>query len=188
MTEISINQLIKVTDMYEEARRRYAELSKIKNEREQALAAAPEGKIHIVKAGKRIQFYLRKDKKDKSGIYIPKSEIGKIRKYVQKSYDEKVVKALSGELHSLEILLGMSCKSSDSCKSGDSCRSGKSGKSGTSGTSGTSGNSRNLIVNIRNIFSDNSVEIKRMVNPVDISDEDFKSVWQRIPYTGKAIS
>ncbi|MCR5302314.1 MAG: hypothetical protein K6E49_07715 [Lachnospiraceae bacterium] len=155
MTEIQNNKLIKTTEMYEEAARRYDELFKIMKDREQALIGAPEGKTHIVKAGKRVQFYLRKNKSDKSGVYISKKETGKIIKYTQKAYDEKVVKALNSELHNLEFLL---CKSD------------------------------NIIERIRKMYSDNPAEIKRMINPIDISDEDYKTQWQQVEYVGKPVA
>ncbi len=66
MAEIKINKLLRATNLYEEARRRYDELSKTKKELEQALAGAPEGRIHVVKNSKKVQFYLRDDKTDKS--------------------------------------------------------------------------------------------------------------------------
>lgn len=83
--EIRLNKFIRTTNLYEEASRRYQELTKIKEAREHSLAKAPEGKIHIVSAkGRRVQFYLRENKGEKSGRYIPKSEIETIKTFAQK--------------------------------------------------------------------------------------------------------
>ena len=183
MAENKTNKLIKVTDIYEEAARRYEELGNIKKEREQALAGAPEGKIHIIKAGKRIQFYLREDKADKSGRYISKTETEKIRKYVQKAYDEKVVKELEIELHNLEIFVNNSSKILSN--SGKNISS--SGKDSSSSGKDSS-NSSKIINSIRNIYSDYPVEIKNMINPIDISDEDYIKEWQEVEYIGKAVA
>ena len=155
MTEVKTNKLIKATNLYEEAGRRYDELSKIKMELEKELSAAPEGKIHIVKTNKRVQFYLREDKTDKSGKYISKKETRKIRKYVQKSYDEKILKMINDELQGLEILLS---------------------------------NSAVIANRIRNTYSDNPLEVKRMIVPIDISDEDYKKQWQEMAYIGKPVA
>ncbi len=99
------NSLIKPTDIHEEARRRYEELKKIKAEKEAALSKMPEGSIHVVRNRMEVQYYLRTEPTDKSGKYIPKRETSKIRYYLQKSYDEKVLKLLNIEIHSLEKYL-----------------------------------------------------------------------------------
>ncbi len=101
---------------FDEARRRYAELSKIKAEREQAVANAPEGRIHIVRSGKKVQFYLRADKSDKSGRYIHKNDKKTIKKYLQKSYDEEIIKAIGQELQGLERLFKKSDSSVDNIR------------------------------------------------------------------------
>ena len=154
MIEGKTNRFIKPTNLYAEAKRRYQELTKIKEERQQELAKAPKGKIHIVKNNKKVQFYLRDDGSDKSGIYIHKAETAKIKTYLQKSYDEKLIKVLNSELKNLEILF----KNPDSITS-----------------------------IIRQIYSNNPAEIKNMINPVDISDEDYIKSWMATPFKGKDL-
>lgn len=109
-------KLIQPTVIYQEAKRRYDELMEIKLEKEKALEKAPSEKIHIIKTSKRVQYYLRKDAADKSGKYIPKAETEVIRRYIQKSYDEKVLKQVNIELNSLKAYLKNSNQSVDSIR------------------------------------------------------------------------
>ena len=102
--------LIRHTSMYEEAERRFRELKEIKGEMEARIAKAPPGKIHVVNAKGKAQYYLRKEESDKSGEYIPKAEIPTIKAYLQKSYDERAVKLLNTEIKSLETYLRKSYK------------------------------------------------------------------------------
>lgn len=147
-------KLLLPTTIYNEATRRLEELRIIRMEKEKALKKAPPEKIHIIKSGNRVQYYLRKDKSDIGGKYIPKSEVEKIRKFVQKSYDEKVLKQVSREIQCLEKCLDKS---------------------------------EQFIENLRKIYSDNPNEIKELINPIDISDEDYKSSWIIEEYEGKEI-
>ena len=98
------SSLIKPTHIYSEAERRYQELLKILREKEIAISNTPHGKIHIVCAKGRTQFYLREDNRDKSGKYIVKSETSTIGTFLQKAYDEKVFKLISAEIKGLEKL------------------------------------------------------------------------------------
>lgn len=66
---------------------------------------APKGKIHVVNTKRRIQFYLRTDPSDKSGCYLPKRAGRKIRTYLQKAYDEKILKLIRKEKKNLERFL-----------------------------------------------------------------------------------
>ena len=99
------SSILTPTFLYEEARRRYQEIKKCTDKMESEILKAPSGIIHIVNSGKRVQFYLRDDKSDKSGKYIRKSDVKTIRTFLQKSYDEKVMKLLNVESKSLEIFL-----------------------------------------------------------------------------------
>ncbi len=56
----------------------------------------------------RTQFYLRKDKSDKSGKYVPKSDSVRIGVYLQKAYDEAVIKLLNIEISIIEKCLKQS--------------------------------------------------------------------------------
>ena len=58
------------TLLYEEAERRLEENREHRQHIEKELRNAPPGLIHIVKSGKRTQFYLRKDRSDRGGKYI----------------------------------------------------------------------------------------------------------------------
>lgn len=106
--EAIIKMRVKATNLYVEAERRLMELRKIQSEKEQAIKRMPPGKIHVTKSKKRVQYYLRMDASDKSGTYLSQTEKKTIEKYVQKSYDEKILKAVSKEIVNLEVFLSKS--------------------------------------------------------------------------------
>ena len=89
------SSILTPTFLYEEARRRYQEIKECADKMESEILKAPSGIIHIVNSCKRIQFYLRDDKSDKSGKYIRKADAQTIRTFLQKSYYEKVMKFLT---------------------------------------------------------------------------------------------
>ena len=97
--------MLKQTNLYEEARRRCKELLSIRKALEVSLAKAPPERIHVMCSGEKAKFYLRSEKTDKTGVYIPKSETAKIQTYVQKQYDDKVLKLINQEIHILERIL-----------------------------------------------------------------------------------
>ena len=97
--------LLKPTSLYDEASRRYLEILECKIALEEELRTAPPGLIHVVNSGSRTQFYLRKDRSDKGGRYIRKTDTGTIKAYIRKAYCEKVIKLLDNEIKNLEILL-----------------------------------------------------------------------------------
>ncbi|MBP5489225.1 MAG: hypothetical protein J6Y10_01325 [Lachnospiraceae bacterium] len=155
MTEQKLNKLLKTTNLYKEANRRYHELMKLKEDREQSLSKAPSGKIHIVKLGKKVQYYLRNQSSEKGGTYISKKETEKIKTYVQKAYDEKILKEINKELQTLRHLA-------------------KKPEGSTN--------------RIRQTYSNNPAEIKAIINPIDVSDEDYIANWIDTPYEGKELS
>ena len=67
-------------------------LSHIIREAEKRLVKAPEGKVRIARHGKGSQFYLRKQGKERSGVYMRVSELEKAYSLIQKDYDLTVVK------------------------------------------------------------------------------------------------
>ena len=97
--------MLSPTFLYDEASRRYLEISECKIALEEELRTAPPGLIHVVNSGSRTQFYLRKDRSDKGGRYIRKTDTGTIKAYIRKAYCEKVIKLLDNEIKNLEILL-----------------------------------------------------------------------------------
>lgn len=98
-------QYLSPTNLYQEAKRRLEELYLIQSKLEKRLKTYPDGKIHIVKNRNRVQYYLRMDSKDKSGVYLPKKEEKKIRTFLQKKYDEATIKQINSEIKNLEHLL-----------------------------------------------------------------------------------
>ena len=155
MKQCRNNNLLRNTSLYDEATRRYKEISEHQLVAERELQKAPPGIIHVVKSENRIQFYLRANKSDKSGKYIHKSDTYTIQLFLQKSYQEKVLKLLRIEGKNLELLL----KKSD-----------------------------NITEKIKRLYSDLSSQIKCYIKPIDMSDEDYASKWQSMPYVGKEIT
>lgn len=68
----------------------------------------PPGKIRISKTRNGVQYYMRNDGRERSGKYIPKSETSTIKQYLQKAYDEKILKLVTQEILSLKKLLSKS--------------------------------------------------------------------------------
>ena len=130
------------------------ELKKIRRDKESELAGAPSGKIHIVNSGNRIQYYLRETPSDVGGTYLSKTQTFKISRYIQKSYDEKVLKLINEEIKVLERIVK---------KDADYVR------------------------RIRSLYSDYAEEIKKYIEPIDLSDEDYGEIWRNKPYKGKEI-
>ena len=77
-----------------------------------------------------------------------------IRKYLQKSYDEKILKFVTVESESLRKLLFKT---------------------------------ENVITAVQSIYSDSPTEVKELIIPIDVSDEDYAQKWLNIPYEGKVI-
>ena len=93
------------TNLYQEAQRRLEELYSARQALEKRLKSYPEGKIRVVKKGKKVQYYLRTDPKDRSGVYISKQSERKIESYLQKKYDESAIKQVNFEIKNLEHVL-----------------------------------------------------------------------------------
>ena len=70
--------------------------------KQEAIKIAPRGFLRISKSKSRTQYYHRMDNKDKNGIYLKKSEKGRIVSIAQKEYDRRVLKAAEEELKVLE--------------------------------------------------------------------------------------
>lgn len=147
--------LMSHTDLYDEAKKRYAELIATKGAIEELLANAPPGKIHVVKSDKRVQFYLREDCSDKSGKYISKTNENLIRTYLQKAYYEKALKSLCYEILHLEKFLT---------------------------------HTKNICDKIQKLYSDNPIEVRQYINPIDISDADYIKIWKNVTYIGKEVN
>ena len=119
----------------------------------------PEGKIHIVQSGERLQFYLRMDAKEKSGEYISKKDGEKIQTYLQKKYLLEVQKQINKEIAALEKFLKNT--SVESFPGSDA---------------------------LKLLYSKQPKEIKNYINPVDISDDEYIDLWKSEPYQAKKIS
>lgn len=105
MKNSSLIFLLQPTNLYEEAERRYHEISEHIREIEKKLQKAPSGMIHIAATSARTQYYLRETKADRGGRYIRKSDTKTIGTFLRKAYDEKLLKLLKTEAKNLGILL-----------------------------------------------------------------------------------
>lgn len=95
-------KLLQPSFLCSQAEERLKELKNAHGRINASLSKVPDGKIHIVNSGGRVQYYLRKSPQEKSGMYLSKSDKQQIRLYLQKSYDEKVLKILEKEIKILE--------------------------------------------------------------------------------------
>lgn len=96
---------LKPTNLYQEADSRLQQLYIAREKLMSRLSNYPDGKIHISDRGTKIQYYLRTDPKDRTGVYLPKREERKIKNYLQKKYDESAIKQVNAEIKRLEYLL-----------------------------------------------------------------------------------
>ncbi len=152
---------IEPTIFYDEAGRRYEEIKKMIRRLEESLKKAPDGKINIRKCNGTTQFYLRENPSDKTGKYLPKGEQAIIKKYIQKSYNEKALKILKNELKILESVIANSYNSKASIYQ--------------------------FSEQIQQLFSNVSADVKQFINPIDISDKDYADAWLSVEYEGKQV-
>lgn len=102
---VAVIKYLTPTNLYEQAQARWKELNKACQTIEKRMEKYPEGKIHIVSGHNKIQYYLRIDPKDKSGEYISKKDVERIRIYLRKKYDEEVLASITKEKSNLEHFL-----------------------------------------------------------------------------------
>ncbi len=96
---------LKTTNVvYMEAERRLLELREAERRTVESLRNAPAGKIHVVTEKNRVKFYVRRHPTEHTGTYLGKSKTEIARKYLQKSYDEKLLETLITEIAGLEWL------------------------------------------------------------------------------------
>ncbi|MDO4478718.1 MAG: hypothetical protein Q4B73_06755 [Lachnospiraceae bacterium] len=95
---------LKPTNLMQTLSHRHEELSKCQKQLEDAIHRAADGKIHIVRGNGRVQYYLRKNAKDKSGRYISMNDTKKLKMYLQKSYDMKLLPLIEKEIALIEKL------------------------------------------------------------------------------------
>lgn len=80
-------------------------MNSVKDEKERALSVAPEGTLRICCSGKKPQYYRRVDKKDTTGIYIPRKDICIAKRLGQKDYDKKILSVIQKELKAIEAYM-----------------------------------------------------------------------------------
>lgn len=97
-----MNQYMKATDLYTEASRRLGELSALYERKKKSLSRMPRGTLYVRKNKKRVQYYLLLEGKE---TYLRKEDEGRIKLYLQKSYDEKILRLLGKEIAALTTFL-----------------------------------------------------------------------------------
>ncbi|MCR5144055.1 MAG: hypothetical protein K6B67_01950 [Lachnospiraceae bacterium] len=84
--------------VYNMACNRLIRLEEVKNILENNMKRYPVGKIHIIKKNNTVNYYLRKKATDRTGEYIRRTENKKIKMYIQKSYDGKILRIINDEI------------------------------------------------------------------------------------------
>ena len=91
---------------YIQKRKRY--LDKLISEKRMRIQTAPEGILRVNhRPNKKTQYYLRRNRKDHNGVYIPESRKELVCQLAQKAYDEKVIQYASEESRELEKLINI---------------------------------------------------------------------------------
>ena len=85
--------------------KRKRELQKLKKGTESSLKNAPDGTLRISRSRGRTQYYMRKEKTDKGGIFIPKSQAELAARLAQKDYEQKFLEAICRELEAIDRFL-----------------------------------------------------------------------------------
>ena len=80
-------------------------LEKIISEANLKISKAPEGTVQIRKHGNGVQYYHRKDPKDKNGSYMPEAERNKAHALIEKRYNLKVREAAEHQLKAIDRFL-----------------------------------------------------------------------------------
>ena len=80
-------------------------LEKVLRTKQESLENAPPGSVRISRKKRTNQFYLRENKTDLQGKYIPRSQLKLARALCQKVYDQKIVLALQKEITYLQDFL-----------------------------------------------------------------------------------
>lgn len=142
------------TSVYKVAKNRLDELISIQAIIENSLSAMPPGKIHICKKAVGVQFYLRNEPSDIGGVYLSKKQPSKIAKYLQKTYEEKLLKLIIKERKQLELFLTKS---------------------------------EQIPLEVQYLYSNEDPEIKKLIDPYDVSDEDFVAAWEMATFAPKII-
>ena len=190
---------LKPTNLYDEAIRRYQELLQLKQTKENAIAKAPPGKIRLSQSKNRAQFYLRKNKEEKTGEYISKTNAAMLKNYLQKSYDENALKLINQEISVLEAFLRKSNCFIESLAQvqADQVNGSKAQVQADHIAEISTKNQTNHkesshlsqpIIKIRQIYSNYPEEAKNYIHPIDMSDEDYANYWRAMPYKGKEVS
>lgn len=99
------SKLMKAAEVYPEAGKRLSELKRTERMLEGRLLNCPQGKIHLVTRGEQVMYYLRRRSSERSGVYISVRDEQKIRTYLQKAYDEKLLRLVKQEIGELETFL-----------------------------------------------------------------------------------
>ena len=82
-----------------------ARLANIISEANRALQKCPEGSVRISKHKGGVQFYYRKEKQEKNGLYIPTKERATALRLIQKRYLERVASAAEKQKRAIESFL-----------------------------------------------------------------------------------
>lgn len=75
---------------------------------ERSFSKFPPGRIRIAATRKRTQFYFSQDLSEKNEVYVSKKNTATLRKYLQKSYNEKAYKLVNLEISCIESFLSQS--------------------------------------------------------------------------------
>lgn len=91
--------------VYAELQERTSYLSEIIRSKENSLVDVPEGRLKANGGKRRAVYFVRADKSDRRGRYIPASNKELANKLAQKEYDEAVLKAACKEKKAIETFL-----------------------------------------------------------------------------------
>jgi len=141
-----------------ETARWHDELVKQRHIIEKRLVRYPKGKLHIVNSGGRVQYYLRMNPGDKSGEYVSKDNEKLLHTYAQKKYDERLFGMLTKEIEEIEKIMKRLKRSGEVFSE-----------------------------SVKNVFAQYPMEVHSLINPVDMTDDEFVARWNSEEYIRKTV-
>jgi len=108
LTPEECEELRRTESIYVQLEKRQQLLMKLLKEKESSCDNTSEGSIHVIANGKNrqnVQYYIRENKSDKSGVYLKKGNDGLIKAMIQNEYNKKLVKAIKKEIKCIDRLM-----------------------------------------------------------------------------------
>lgn len=100
-----IMDIIRTNEILDLLRHQEEDNENLINEIEKRIEGAPEGYLRMARKWNKYQYFQRIDKSDKKGNYIPRKDVGLVKKLAQKDYDNRLLNVLKDQQKAIEKFL-----------------------------------------------------------------------------------